>query len=473
MLGTGLLIVDATERKRIEAALVHQASHDSLSHLPNRALFMDRLGSALARARRQGSLVAVLFVDLDNFKVINDSLGHSGGDALIVAVARRIQACVRPHDIVARLGGDEFTLLVEGLAEPSAAVTIAERIVQQLQVPVPLAGREVFTTASIGIALGGAETARPEHLLRDADSAMYQAKANGKASYVIFDRQMGSGAMERVEMESDLRRALKEKEFRVCYQPVVELASGKILQAEALLRWEHPRHGLVAPARFVPILEETGLIVPVGWWVLEEACRQARLWERRAPGEPPLRLSVNLSPRQLQEAGFAARLRRVLRRTGLPPDRLELEITESVVVQAERATLSQLERLKALGVRLAIDDFCTGYASIAYLRSLSLDTVKIDRSFVSRLVQRVEDQATVRAILALAQVLDLEVIAEGVETDGQAATLLSLGCGKAQGYYFARPVTSEALATLLATAAQGETPFAFLNKGIRRQAPDA
>ena len=388
--GVGGIVVtyrDITEREQ----LAHRAFHDPLSGLPNRALFMDRLEHALARAQRQQVPVAVIFLDLDNFKIINDSLGHEAGDQLLIAVTRRLQACVRRGDTVARLGGDEFTILVEELSDVGDVTRVAHRILEQLQAPVRLQGREIFPTGSIGIAISAEGCDQADALMRDADTAMYQAKTGGKAGYAVFDRSMNLGAMERMELEADLRRAIDRGELRLHYQPIVLLGTGRVREVEVLARWEHPERGLIPPIKFIPIAEETGLIVPLGNWILEEACRQARSWQEQYPGDPPLLISVNVSSRQLQQADLVQQVARILRETGLDPASLKLEITESVMMLNAETTIDKLHQLKELGVRLAIDDFGTGYSSMAYLSSLPIDPLKIDRSFVQKLGQQAED----------------------------------------------------------------------------------
>jgi diguanylate cyclase (GGDEF)-like protein len=440
------LQAEIAERRQAQEQLAHQAFHDSLTGLPNRALFLDRLQRALAQARRAKDPVAVLFLDLDNFKVINDSLGHETGDGMLIAIAQRLRACVRPGDTVARLGGDEFTILLEDVDDACRVARVAERVAAALRAPLVIGGREVFTTASIGIAISTGGDEMPGDLLRDADTAMYQAKTGGKAGYAVFDRSMNTRALERLEIESDLRQALEQGELRLHFQPIVQLESGQLTEVEALVRWEHPKLGLVPPGRFIPVAEETGLIVPLGAWVLQEACRQGQAWQGQRPGDPPLVVSVNLSARQLQQADLVDMTARILEETGFDPARLKLEITESVMMLDAESTIGKLHQLKALGVHLAVDDFGTGYSSMAYLSSLPIDTLKIDRSFVSRLGQQTEAEAIVRAIISLAKTLNLQVTSEGIETPEQLAHLQALGCERGQGYYFARPLTGDAVA---------------------------
>ncbi len=438
----GLLVTfrDITERKSFEARIAHQAFHDALTGLPNRVLFMDRLHSALARSQRHSKLVGVLFVDLDNFKVINDSLGHEAGDTLLKAIAERLQTCVRPGDTVARLGGDEFTLLLEDLSSDQDATQIAERIFQQLKLPIALSGHEVFAGASVGIAVTPEGANDADGLMRDADTAMYQAKTSGKSSYVVFERSMNDRVMERLELENGLRRALEQGEFRLLYQPILDMETGAINGAEALVRWEHPKLGLVSPAKFIPLAEETGLIVPIGAWVLKEACRQARVWQETQENSRHFVMSVNLSGRQLQNPDLVATVAGILEETGLEPCRLKLEITESVMMEDVDATIDKLQQLKALGVLLAVDDFGTGYSSLSYLRRLPVDTVKIDRSFVSTLGAETQPAAIVNTIIMLCRALNLSVTGEGIENSDQVAQLQSLGCDLGQGYHFSKPI---------------------------------
>lgn len=449
----GLLITsrDVSERKVFEQQLQHQAFHDPLTGLPNRALFMNRLQHAMIRSERHTpkDLLALLFVDLDLFKVVNDSLGHEAGDHLLVAVSNRLQQAVRPQDTVARFGGDEFMILLEDLPNEAAARAVAEEILQKLRMTETINGYEIVITASIGVALNLPGVNSTSDLLRYADAAMYQAKREGKGRYHVFDGSTSTSLLERLELEQELRRALEQKEFRVFYQPIIDLATSEVIGMEALIRWEHPRLGLISPAQFIHTAEETGLIVPIGRWVLEEACRQAQQWQREHKGERPLELSVNLSAKQLQQANLVPEIAQILRETGLPPMSLKLEITESVAMNDAEGTMTRLHELRALGVKLAIDDFGTGYSSLSYLKRFPVDTLKIDRSFVSGLGQNAEDTAIVQAVVTMAHTVGLTVTAEGVETNEITNHLQGLGCDLAQGYYFAKPLPSAKLEKLL------------------------
>jgi diguanylate cyclase (GGDEF)-like protein len=440
----------ASQRKALECELAHRAFHDPLTELPNRALLAERLGQALARGTRSGRTAAVLCIDLDDFKVVNDSLGHRLGDHLLVSVAQRLRACVRPGDTAARLGGDEFAVLLEDLNCEDEAVGVAERFLDRLQEPFVLEGHEVFVGASVGIAGSRGTDSLPDDVLREADVAMYAAKRKGKGHYVLFDLAMQTRPRERLALERDLRWALQRGEFRLHYQPIVDLVSGEIQGVEALLRWQHPERGLVPPNEFIPLAEETGLIVPIGRWVLLEACMQLQAWQ---PGAD-LFVSVNLAARQFMDPGLVEDVAAAPRPTapaGLPPACLKLEITESAAMEAGIGTLQTFQALKGLGVQLAIDDFGTGYSSLSYLKRFPVDTLKIDRSFVDGLGQDPQDTAIVQSVIALARSLSLSVTAEGIETPRQLEELVALRCDEGQGYYFARPQPSEAVADLLAT----------------------
>ncbi|MGI4790254.1 MAG: putative bifunctional diguanylate cyclase/phosphodiesterase, partial [Janthinobacterium lividum] len=472
-IGRITVYTDMRERKQAEKERIYQTLHDPLTGLPNRIYFGQRVDRALARSKRTGALLACLFIDLDNVKAVNDSLGHEAGDELLKMVGERLQAAVRPEDMVARLDGDEFVILIEGITDYKKAFwatgRAAVRIAAHLKKAMVLSGRELTLTASIGIATNGEplesaalesakrESAKnilvqdltAEDLLRNANAAMCQAKANGKAKYIVFDPRMNIEAMDRLEIEMDLRRALERGEMEVYFQPIIHLESGRLAEAEALLRWRHPTRGLVGPVQFIPIAEETGLIVPLGEWVLEQSCLQAQDWQERYPSEPPLTISVNLSIRQLQQADIVDRVRRVLERTGLRPSCLKLEITEGVMMDDAEAAAGKLRSLKALGIHLAVDDFGTGYSSMAYLSRFPVDTLKIDRAFVQK-VGDVDGLAIIHAIVDLAKSLKLSITSEGIETEEQRESLRVLGSDRGQGYLFAKPLPRSAFEALLA-----------------------
>ncbi len=439
---------DISSQKAFEDQLAHQATHDPLTGLPNRLLLLDRLQMALARSGRSGATVGVLFLDLDHFKVVNDSLGHSKGDALLVAIAERLKAVVRPGDTVARFGGDEFVILCEDVRSDDAGRGIAERVEQQLTAPIHLDETEIYVTVSAGLATASGET-DGESLIRDADAAMYRAKDKGRARFEVFDAEMRHTAVDRLDVESSLRRAIDRRELRVAYQPKIDLVTGEIVGAEALLRWEHPERGLLAPPEFLQIAEETGLIIPIGTWIVEQACRQAVRWRAEIPELWPLYMCVNLSGRQLDHSGLVSDLRAILDRTGADATYIDLEITESVAMHDVEATAEVFAGLKELGFKLAIDDFGTGYSSLAYLRRFPVDFLKVDRAFVDGLEDDASDVAIVRAVVSMAHSLGLQVTAEGVETTGQLARLREMGCDMAQGYVFAKPMPSEDLTELL------------------------
>ena len=440
-------MTDISLRKAAEEKLLHEAIHDVLTGLPNRALFMDLLGRSVARSkRRRGYLFAVLFLDLDRFKVVNDSLGHVVGDQLLVGIAGRLEKCLRPEDTVARLGGDEFTVLLEDINDISDATRVAERVHKELESPFHLSGHEVYTTASIGIALSATGYDAPDQILRDADTAMYRAKALGKARHEVFDTGMHTRAMALLQLETDLRRAVERQEFRLHYQPIVTLARGRVVGFEALVRWQHPQRGLLLPAEFMAVAEETGLILQVGKWIIHEACRTAGGWTERFGR--PLVMAVNLSNRQFGQPDLPEQIAGVLRQTGLPPDRLKLEITESVIMEHGEGVTHTLHRLRDLGVDLYVDDFGTGYSSFSALQRFPISTLKIHGSFV-RALDNGEGLEIVRAIMTLAKNLKLNVIAEGVETPSQARRLKGLKCPQAQGAAFAEPVPADDVITLL------------------------
>jgi len=456
-------IQDITDRKRAEEQLLHDAFHDALTGLPNRALFMDHLQMAIQRSKRdEDRLFAALFLDLDRFKIINDSLGHMVGDQLLVGIARRLESCLRPGDTVARLGGDEFTVLLEDMAETNDAIEVAGRIQAELSVPFNLEGHEVFTSVSIGIAPSSIGYERAEDLLRDADTAMYHAKTLGKNRYEIFDKEMHDHAMNLMQLETDLRRAVDRQEFFVLYQPVVSLETGMISGFEALVRWQHPERGVIPPNDFISLAEETGLIIPIGQWVIGEACRQVRRWKDQIGDDVPLTISVNLSSKQFSQPDLIEHISRALDETQIGPGSLKLEITESMVMENIETAIDMLTQIRALGVELSIDDFGTGYSSLSYLHRFPINTLKIDRSFVSRMIENTENAEIVRTIITLAKSLQMDVVAEGVETESQLDQLKNLKCEYGQGYLFAKPVREDiAFELLTTTLMQDATPFAF------------
>lgn len=444
-------LTDIHARKMTEQQLLHDALHDALTSLPNWALFMDRLGVAIARSQRhQDHNFAVIFLDLDRFKNINDSLGHTFGDQVLVAISSRLRALLRPEDTVARLGGDEFAVLVEWIRGPSDATRIAERIKEEVERRFDFQGHEVFASASIGIALSTTDYERPEEVLRDADTAMYRAKSLGRARHAIFDEEMHRQVVELLTIETDLRHAVERNEFLVKYQPIVSLKDGLLEGFEALVRWQHPDRGIIYPDEFISVAEETGLIVPIGWFVLQEACRQMKQWRQLNGLAGNLGVSVNLSGRQFGQPDLVDRVRRVLEETDLEPRALRLEMTESMIMDDPDGTIARLEELNDVGVQIHIDDFGTGYSSLSHLHSLPTDAIKIDRSFVSRMGNGNGRMEIVGTIVNLARSLKMQVAAEGLETPEQLAELRSLDCEFGQGYYFSRPVhADEAMALIV------------------------
>ena len=431
---------DVTERVRAEEKLVHYARHDTLTNLPNRAEFMHRLESAVGRAAREKDFrFAVLFLDLDRFKVINDSLGHIVGDKLLIAIAKRLERCVRPRDVVARLGGDEFTVLLNRTGSDEDVTHIAERIQNTLGEPFKIDSYEIFTSASIGVIMSDKVSRQAEDYLRDADTAMYRAKESGKARFEIFDHEMRVRNMSLLRVENDLRKALDRKEFKVFYQPIANLETGEIEELEALIRWQHPEYGLIAPNEFIGVAEETGLIIPIGKWILEEACRQITVWQNRFPQRKPLSVSVNLSAKQLMHPSLTAQVREILAKTGLKARYLNLEVTETTVMEHSETALNVLNDFNALGISLSTDDFGTGYSSLSYLHRFPFNRLKIDRSFINKMDSDAKSGEIVRTILMLAQNLHLEAVAEGIETEEQLRQLQILGCQFGQGYLFSQP----------------------------------
>jgi len=431
---------DIRARKLIEEKLIHDAFHDALTGLPNRALFKEHLELAVERAKKKDPyLFAVVFLDLDRFKNVNDSLGHAVGDELLIGIARRLENHIRPVDRVARLGGDEFALLLDGIEAPSDATRVAERLQNEMQLPFNIRGHDVFTSASIGIAMSSTGYQGPDAVLRDADTAMYRAKALGKARYEIFDLEMHSRAVALLKLETDLRLAVERQEFIVQYQPIMRLGTNEIYGFEALVRWQHPERGLLLPMEFIPVSEETGLIIPLGRWVLREACRQVRLWQENLPGCEALTLSVNYSGKQFMQSDVIEQIKQILEETEFDPCLLQLEITESAVIENTKTVTEMIIELRKLGIRLSMDDFGTGYSSLSYLHSFPIHTLKIDRSFISS-KSDVGDNEIVRTIIMLARNLGLDVVAEGVETREQLAYLRALDCEYAQGFFFAHPL---------------------------------
>ncbi len=441
---------DVTDRKSLQDELAHQAFHDSLTGLSNRAVFRDRIEHALPRGTRHDSRLAVLLLDLDGFKTVNDSLGHDAGDELLIAVGRRLKACGRSSDTVARIGGDEFGVLLEDEVDEARARSVADRLLSEFTTPFEVRGRELFVRSSIGIALSVPGASKTDELIRNADAAMYAAKAAGKGRYEFFRPFMHTRALAQFEIQADLERALTRGEFVVHYQPIVDFATGRSLGMEALVRWEHPRRGLLPPIEFIRVAEETGLIVPLGAWVLGEACRQAAAWRSELPGAAELYVSVNLSTRQLLETDLVTQVRDVLEATALDPSGLTLELTEGSLMQDVQETATTLRALKDLGVRLAIDDFGTGSSSLAYLRQFPIDVLKIDKSFVDGVaVADSEGPVLVRAIIQMAKTLRLDTVAEGIEESEQLAELASAGCRTGQGYLFARPLVAAAMEAMI------------------------
>ena len=440
---------EVVERRRADLRVAHMAHHDALTGLPNRTLLSDRVGQAIARAHRGERKVALLVLDLDRFKIVNDSLGHTTGDLLLQAVAARLSGCLRDEDTAARLGGDEFIVSLPDVSDAPEAAAVAARILAELARPIVVAGQTLHVDCSVGIALFPDDGDSADTLIRNADTAMYHAKESGRANFQFFDPQMTERVSRRLSTETSLRRGLERGEFRLHYQPLIDLASGRIVGAEALLRWPQPDGRMVSPADFIPVAEDTGLIVPLGEWVLREACAQAQAWQARQPG---LRMAVNLSARQFQQKSLAGMVAQVLAETGLAPSLLELELTEGMLMHNVEEAVRTLTQLHRMGLRLAIDDFGTGYSSLSYLKRFPIDTLKIDRSFVRDINTDPDDAAIVTAIVAMARSLHLEVTAEGVETAPQAAFLRSLRCNLVQGFHFGRPMPAEDFASRLAIA---------------------
>ncbi|WP_341676339.1 PAS domain S-box protein [Niveibacterium sp. SC-1] len=438
---------DITERKANEARIAYLAHHDPLTGLPNRTLLQDRLQIALIRANRERSMVGLLFLDLDRFKTINDSLGHHAGDRLLQSIAERLRKCVRESDTVCRQGGDEFIIVLQDLVDPESPARVAEKILARITEPFEIDGHMIGTSFSIGIAIYPNDGHDADALMKNADTAMYHAKEGGRNTYRFFTEAMTANALERLQLENGLRQALERNELMLHYQPQVSLTDGSVVGAEALIRWHNPQLGFVPPGRFIPIAEESGLIMPIGEWVIREACRQARQWADE--GLPPITMAVNLSALQFRRGDIVATVRKALAETGHDPQLLELELTESLLMENAEEVMSAIKRLKSLGIRLSIDDFGTGYSSLAYLKRLEVDRLKIDQSFVRDVPGDLDDAAIVRAVVQLGSSLKLEVIAEGAETAAQVAFLSAEGCREAQGYYYCPPVSPDAFARIL------------------------
>jgi diguanylate cyclase (GGDEF)-like protein/PAS domain S-box-containing protein len=457
--GSMRFFTDINERKLAEEQLLHDALHDGLTGLANRTLFMDHLRRTIERGKRnKNSLYGVLFLDFDRFKVINDSLGHAEGDKLLKYIARRLETCTRTCDLVGRLGGDEFVILLSELNETGEALLVAERILSDLKSSFDLGGSEVFISTSIGITLSTSGYDRAEDMLRDADIAMYRAKAKGKAQYQVFDQAMHQEAVIQLQFETEMRHALERGEFCLHYQPIFNIDTNKLVGFESLVRWNHPERGMVSPMVFIPTAEENRLILPLGKWILQESCRQLRQWQRENPLAESLTISVNLSSKQFLQIDLAEQIATALRETGLEPACLKLEITESHIMENTDTAVATLNRLRAIGVEISLDDFGTGYSSLSYLHRLPIDYLKIDRSFVSNMMDSKENAEIVYTIIKLAQNLKMKVIAEGIETDEQLAHLHLLNCEYGQGYYFSKPLAAENAGTFINDTFES-TPF--------------
>jgi diguanylate cyclase (GGDEF)-like protein len=456
MAGTELQLRQVlSDREMREQRLRHESVHDALTGLPNRALFMRRLADATHRARRgQDGLFAVLFLDIDSFKLVNDSMGHHVGDEMLVSIARRLEGCVRGGDVVARLGGDEFAILLERIVDVRDAAMVAERVQESLATPLLVGGYEHATSASIGVALSTGASEQPEYVLRSADIAMYRAKNTGRGRYEMFDRAMHAEALTRLQIESDLRHAFEKEEFFLHYQPIVSLSQGRIVGAEALVRWRHYERGIVSPATFVPVAEDTGLVVALGRWVLREACLQACEWQPHGTDDQRFAVSVNLSVREFAQPDLVRAVAAILQETGLPAQSLRIEITESAIIGQKHPAIETVEQLRALGVGIHLDDFGTGYSALSYLHRLPLDAVKVDRAFTSSIDQEERPLHVVKAIVSLAHAIGLEVVAEGVTNQCQLDLLREMRCDLAQGFFFSRPCNTEEMSALLSTGAR-------------------
>ena len=440
------------ERAALEQQLAYQAFHDPLTGLANRVLFKDRIDHALARCARSKEEIAVLFLDLDNFKSTNDTLGHDAGDRMLRAAADRLESCLRDSDTIARFGGDEFAILLEGIEDKQIVNIVARRLVESMKQPFDLDNRQVMSSASVGIVFSGRRGEGADELLANADVAMYAAKSQGKSCIETYRADMRQLLIERMDLESGLRRAVGNDEFVLHYQPIVDVEDGRITGLEALVRWNDPARGLIPPGEFIPLAEETGLILPMGRWVLEQACAQASNWRRQFDNFD-LKISVNISARQFQQPGFVSEVSEILRLTQLPPENLVLELTESILVQDSSVAVRKIGDLKELGVQLALDDFGTGYSSLNYLRAFPIDVLKIDKSFIDGVGKGVEESALARAIVQIGETLCLRTVAEGIESEEQAVELRSIGCGEGQGFFFARPLDADSVESLLADTA--------------------
>lgn len=444
-------LTDITEYRLIQEQILHDALHDAMTGLPNRILMMDRLGQAIQRAkRRSGYLFAILFLDLDRFKVLNDSLGHLVGDQLLIGIAQRLASCLRAEDTIARLGGDEFAILLDEVGTVDYACQVAERILTELRRPFILEGHEVFTGVSIGIAFNTQEHLQPEDLLRDADTAMYRAKSLGKDRYEVFSTAMRVEVLALLQLETELRRAVERQEFMVYYQPIVDLAQARICGFETLIRWQHPGRGVITPGEFMDIAEETGLILPMSWWVLETACQQMQQWSEQFPNSQGLAISVNLTGQHFAQPDLVSRLDNILAATQFSPQRLRLEVTETILMENTELAVQALESIRTRGIQIYMDDFGTGYSSLSYLHRFPIDTLKIDRCFISPLLHPdIQGGGIVQTILTLAKSLHLNVVAEGVETEAQCQALQRMGCTYAQGYLFAPPLSTAHVENIL------------------------
>jgi diguanylate cyclase (GGDEF)-like protein/PAS domain S-box-containing protein len=443
-------LTDITERKCAEEKLAHDAVHDALTGLPNRKRLIERVERSLQRVKRSRNYnFAILFIDLDRFKTVNDSLGHQAGDELLLKITKKLINVVRPSDLVARLGGDEFVILLDNLKDKERVAQIAQRILSELQTPYKIFGKKVYANASIGIAFGSDKYDSPDDLVRDADFAMYRAKVKGKGRYEMFDSKLHSGAVSLLQLEIDLRRAIEYKQFVLHYQPIVSLNSESIVGFEALVRWNHPERGMIPPNDFIPMAEETGLILPIGEWVVREACRQMREWQDQFISANSLIMNVNLSARQLEKKDIVEQIARILEETGLNPRCLKLEITESVIMNNAEEAIETVRRLSQMGVRVSIDDFGTGYSSLSYLHRFPIDTLKVDRSFVNLIGNGDEHAEIIQTIITLAYNLGMDVVAEGVESAEQLTFLRQINCSHGQGYYYSRPVSNFSAAEMI------------------------